>query len=65
MSASGPENDRPSWLGRSRLRLVALSVAGLVMVGGCSDDSDDLSPVEPEAGEEDSEIVPGEGGPVD
>lgn len=42
-----------------------MSMAGLVMVGGCSDGSDDLSPVEPEAGEEDNEVVPGEEGPVD
>lgn len=65
MSAPGPEEDRWGRWTRTRLGLVALSVAGLVMVGGCSDDSDDLSPVEPEVGEEDTEVVPGEEGPVD
>ena len=65
MSAPGPEEDRWGRWTRTRLGLVALSVAGLVMVGGCSDDNDDLSPVEPEVGEEDTEVVPGEEGPVD
>ena len=65
MSAPVPEEDRSGRRARTRSGLVALSVAGLVMVGGCSDDSDDLSPVEPEAGEEHNEVVPGEEGPVD
>ena len=64
MSAPAPEGDRSGRRTRTRLGLVALSVAGLAMVGGCSD-GDDLSPVEPEAGEEDAEVVPGEEGPVD
>ena len=37
----------------------------LVALAGCSDDDGDLVPNEPEVGEEDREIVPGEGGPVD
>ena len=65
MSTPDPEEDRSSRWTRRRRGLVALSMAGLVVVGGCSDDSDDLSPVEPEVGEEDTEVVPGEEGPVD
>ena len=65
MSAPGPEDDQSGRWTRTRLGLVAVTVAGLVMVGGCSDDGDDLSPAEPEAGEEDNEVVPGEEGPVD
>jgi hypothetical protein len=38
----------------------------VAVMGGCADEGGaDLSPVEPEVGEEDTEIVPGEGGPVD
>lgn len=39
--------------------------AVLGVIGACSDEGDDLAPSEPEVGEEDAEIVPGEGGPVD
>ncbi len=49
-----------------RLSFAALSMAGLAMAVGCSDHGgEDLVPSEPETGEEDREIVPGEGGPVD
>ncbi|MDP8953387.1 MAG: hypothetical protein M3N37_00395 [Actinomycetota bacterium] len=66
MRASAGEVDQSSWGARSRLGLVALSMAGLAMVVGCSDrGDDDLAPAEPEVGEQDREVVPGEGGPVD
>lgn len=46
--------------------LAVLAIAGATLVVGCADDGgDDLSPIEPEAGEQDTEIVPGEDGPVD
>ena len=48
-----------------RLGLAVLAFTGLALTGACSDEGDDLRPSEPEAGEEDTEIVPGEGGPVD
>lgn len=55
-----PRSSRPR-----RRRLVALALAFAVL-GACGGEgSDDLSPGEPEAGEEDTEVVPGEGGPVD
>ncbi|MDP9418790.1 MAG: hypothetical protein M3P53_01300 [Actinomycetota bacterium] len=51
---------------RQRRRSVAaLAVAVLAAAGACSDGGDDLSPPEPEAGEEGTEVVPGEGGPVE
>ena len=50
--------------GRRRLTVLALA-AVLGVVGACSEEGDDLAPSEPEVGEEDAEIVPGEGGPVD
>lgn len=37
----------------------------LALTGACSDGGGDLSPSEPEVGENDSEVVPGEGGPVE
>jgi hypothetical protein len=38
----------------------------VLSVAGCSDDGgDDLRPSESEVGERDTEIVPGEGGPVE
>lgn len=46
-------------------RVVVLVLASLTLTVGCADGSDDLSPTEPEVGEEDTEIVPGEEGPVD
>lgn len=46
-------------------RVVLLLLASLTLTVGCADGSDDLLPAEPEVGEEDTEIVPGEGGPVD
>ncbi len=45
--------------------LAAVCLGVLSAAGGCSDDGDDLAPTESEAGEEDTEIVPGEEGPVD
>ncbi len=39
--------------------------AVLGVIEACSEEGDDLAPSEPEVGEEDAEIVPGEGGPVD
>lgn len=65
MRTSAGEGGRRSWSAPGRRRLVALALAGLAVVGGCGDDSDDLVPNEPEVGEEDREVVPGEGGPVD
>lgn len=66
MSASTGKDRRAAWETRSRRRLVALSLAGLAGIVGCSDSGDeDLVPSEPEVGEDDREIVPGEGGPVD
>jgi hypothetical protein len=50
---------------RHRCLAAVCIVAGLT-AGACSDDDGgDLSPPEPEAGEEDTEVVPGEGGPVE
>lgn len=55
-----------SRLSVSRRRMAVVLVGALTLVTGCSDgESDDLSPIEPEVGERDTEIVPGEGGPVD
>lgn len=50
---------------RGRRHLAVLAVAVGAVTGGCGDEGEDLAPVEPEVGEEDVEIVPGEGGPVD
>lgn len=50
-------------LRRCRLGLGTVLISVLLATGACSED-DDLSPTEPEAGEQDNEIVPGEGGPV-
>ena len=50
---------------RGRRGLAALAFAVVAMTGGCGDEGDDLAPSEPEVGEEDVEIVPGEDGPVD
>lgn len=53
-------------MGKGRRALVALGVVALSAAGGCSEDGGgDLSPAESEVGEEDTEIVPGEEGPVD
>lgn len=60
---TGPRR-RNGWAPR-RLRLLLISVASLTLAVGCTDGGDDLSPLEPEVGEDDTEIVPGEGGPVD
>ena len=50
---------------RGRRRLAALAIAVVAVTSGCGDEGDDLAPREPEVGEEDVEIVPGEDGPVD
>ncbi len=50
--------------GRRSLAVLAFA-AVLGVIGACSEEGDDLAPSEPEVGEEDAEIVPGEGGPVD
>ena len=49
--------------GRRRWWLVPF-VAGALAVGACGSETDDLDEG-PEAPESDTEIVPGEGGPVD
>lgn len=46
-------------------RFAVLLIAAALIAGGCSDEGDDLVPTESERGEDDAEIVPGEGGPVD
>ena len=66
MSASRGKDRRAAWQTTSRRRLVAFSMAGVAAILGCSDGGDqDLVPSEPEVGEDDREVVPGEGGPVD
>lgn len=63
-----PRCPRAQSLRRTRPRAGRLLALALVVAvtGGCADEGgDDLSPAEPEAGEEDTEVVPGEGGPVD
>ena len=54
---------KPRRQGRRSLAVFALAV--LAVAGACSDEGDDLSPSEPEVGENDTEVVPGEEGPVD
>lgn len=46
-------------------RTASALLAAALLLGACSDDGDDLRADEPEAGEDDAEVVPGEGGPVD
>lgn len=46
-------------------RWAAVAIAAVLVSTGCSDEGDDLSPAESEVGEGGTEIVPGEGGPVD
>lgn len=55
---------KPRQRGRRSLAVLAFA-AVLGVIGACSEEGDDLAPSEPEVGEEDAEIVPGEGGPVD
>ncbi|HEV2068854.1 MAG TPA: hypothetical protein VGR26_03580 [Acidimicrobiales bacterium] len=51
---------------RRTRRLVAFALVLTSVLGACAGEaSDDLSPVEPEAGEHDTEVVPGEEGPVE
>ena len=50
---------------RRRRGLASLAIAVIAMTGGCGNEREDLAPGEAEVGEEDVEIVPGEGGPVD
>lgn len=57
---------RPHTPRRRTRRLVALALASTAVLGACAGEAgDDLSPVEPEAGEHDTEVVPGEEGPVE
>ncbi len=57
---SRPGGRRRTWEWRTSVFVAVLSVAG------CSDDGgEDLRPSESEVGERDTEIVPGEGGPVE
>lgn len=66
-AGSAPDNElhhpgppRPRW------RRAAALLLTVSLLGGCGGEGDeDLSPVEPEAGENDTEVVPGEEGPVD
>lgn len=51
-------------MGRNRTN-AALMTAVVLLAGACSDGGDDLRADEPEVGEEDAEVVEGEGGPVD
>ena len=50
---------------RRTRRLVAFALVSTALLGACAEEADDLSPVEPEAGEHDTEVVPGEEGPVE
>lgn len=50
---------------RRTRRLIAFALMSTAVLGACAEAGDDLSPVEPEAGEHDTEVVPGEEGPVE
>lgn len=56
---------RPHAPRRRTRRLVVLALVSTAALGACAEAGDDLSPVEPEAGEHDTEVVPGEEGPVE
>ena len=57
---------RPHTPPRRTRRLVALALVCTAVLGACAGEAgEDLSPVEPEAGEQDTEVVPGEEGPVE
>ena len=46
-------------------RAVSLLMATALLLGACTGGADDMGGGEPETGEDDREVVPGEGGPVD
>jgi hypothetical protein len=48
-----------------RHRAAPALLAVTLLVGGCSDGGDDLRDEETDVGEDGTEVVPGEGGPVD
>ncbi len=65
-STRGHAFHRPPMPRRRTRRLVALALVSTAVFGACAGEAgDDLSPVEPEAGEQDTEVVPGEEGPVE
>ncbi len=66
LSTRNPALHRPHTPRRRRRRLVALALVSTAVLGACAGEAgEDLSPVEPEAGEHDTEVVPGEEGPVE